>query len=214
MIVHVMRRAQQSGIGPVYVACDDARIEDAVRVAGGRAVRTRPDHPSGSDRIYEALLAIDPKGQYDVVVNVQGDVPTVEPQTIRAVLGPLVDPAVDIATLACLIHNPKERSDTSVVKPVLHFISKTSAHATDFTRAPKAAPSDPLYHHIGIYAYRRAALARFVSLSPSPRELAEKLEQLRALDNGMRVDAAIVEAVPLGVDTPEHLEFARKLLAK
>jgi 3-deoxy-manno-octulosonate cytidylyltransferase (CMP-KDO synthetase) len=214
MIVHVWRRAVQSGAGPVFVACDDPAIGTAITRAGGNAILTKTTHESGSDRIWEALLKIDPHGQYDVVVNVQGDVPTIEPALISAVLAPLAEPDVDIATLACLITNPQERKDPAVVKPL--FIrpplpGDKVLQATSFTRNP-AENAGPLYHHIGIYAYRRETLERFVGLPQSPLEKSEKLEQLRAIEAHMRIDVALVEAAPLGVDTPEHLEKARKLL--
>lgn len=214
MIVHVWRRAGEAGIGPVFVACDDKRVKDAIEAEGGNAVMTHPDYPSGSDRIHAALAEIDPDGRYDVVVNVQGDVPTVEPETIRAVLRPLADPMIDIATLAAEIIEPGERTDPAVVKPVLAFTGPDMAQALYFSRASIPYGDGPLYHHIGIYAYRRAALARFVSLPPSPLEIREKLEQLRALEAGMRIGVAVVRAVPLGVDTAEHLERARVLLGE
>ena len=214
MIVQVLKRALEADVAPVWVACDDEAIAQAVAKAGGRAVLTRPDHASGSDRIWEALQQIDPHKTYDVIVNVQGDVPTLAPSLIRDVLIPLADPVVDIATLACAITREEEKTDHAVVKPVLSFSApgSTQARALYFSRAsvPHGAPT--LYHHIGIYAYRRAALERFVALPPSLLEQQEKLEQLRALENGMRIDAMIVDTVPLGVDTPEHLERARAIL--
>jgi 3-deoxy-manno-octulosonate cytidylyltransferase (CMP-KDO synthetase) len=218
MVVQVWRRAVAADIGPVFVACDDARIAQAVAAAGGKALLTRADHPSGSDRIFEALCAIDPQRHYDVIVNVQGDVPTIEPETVRAVLAPLAYPDIDIATLACEIKNPSERRDPAVVKPVLSFPPATGgrqrATALYFSRATVPLGDGPLHHHIGIYAYRRAALETFVSLPPGALEMREKLEQLRALEAGMRIGVALVDAVPLGVDTPEHLEKARRALEK
>jgi 3-deoxy-manno-octulosonate cytidylyltransferase (CMP-KDO synthetase) len=172
---------------------------------------TRADHPSGSDRIYEALEALDPEHRIDVVVNVQGDLPTIDPADIRAALGPLGDPQVDIATLAAVITDNAERTNPNVVKVSGAMVAPSRFHATTFTRADGTGPG-PHYHHIGLYAYRRAALARFVKLPPSANELRERLEQLRALDAGMRIDAAIVNGVPLGVDTPEELAKARKML--
>jgi len=214
MIVHVLQRACEADIGPVYVACDDVRIADAVRKSGGEAIMTRADHPSGSDRIFEALSLIDKANKYDVIVNVQGDVPTIDPAVIRAALLPFAYRNIDIATLAAKISDDKERIDPSVVKPVLSFTlpDPKIAQALYFSRATIPHGSGPLYHHIGIYAYRRATLTRFVSLRPSPLEQCEKLEQLRALEAGMRIGVALVNTVPLGVDTPEHLEQARKLL--
>ncbi len=213
MIVHVWRQAVASGIGKAYVACDDKRIADAVKSAGGEAVMTRGDHTSGSDRVYEALEKIDPQGKYDIIVNVQGDVPTIDPQVIKAVLKPLEDKTVDIATLACEIKLEQEKVDPSVVKPILSFSEKSTAIALYFTRSTTPYGAGPLYHHIGIYVYRRKALERFVSLPPSPLELREKLEQLRAIEAGMKIGVAIVDTVPLGVDTAEHLQRARELLS-
>ncbi|MBB6308404.1 3-deoxy-manno-octulosonate cytidylyltransferase [Xanthobacter tagetidis] len=214
MIVEVARRAVAAGIGRVAVATDADEIAAAVRAAGFEAVMTRADHPSGSDRIFEALGRLDPAGEVEIVVNVQGDLPTIAPQTIRSALIPLADPAVDIATLAAEIARDEERTDPNVVKVVGSPGADGLLRALYFTRATAPFGAGPLYHHIGLYAYRRAALARFVALPPSPLERREKLEQLRALEAGMRIDVAVVEAVPLGVDTPEHLERARLLLAQ
>jgi 3-deoxy-manno-octulosonate cytidylyltransferase (CMP-KDO synthetase) len=210
MIVHVLRRAQAAGIGEAVVATDSEAIQTAVEKSGGRAVMTG-GHVSGSDRIYEALEALDPEHHIELVVNVQGDLPTIDPADIRAALGPLSDPAVDIATLAAVITDVAERSNPNVVKVAGHPVTANRFHATSFTRA-NASGSGPHYHHIGLYAYRRAALERFVKLPPSANEQREKLEQLRALDAGMRIDAAIVKSVPLGVDTPEELAKARAVL--
>lgn len=212
MIVEVARRAVAAGIGRVAVATDAAEIAAAVTAAGFAAVMTRPDHPSGSDRIHEALGVLDPDGAVEVVVNVQGDLPTIDPATIRRALAPLADPAVDIATLAAEIREAHERTDPNVVKVVGSPIAPDVLRALYFTRATAPSGEGPLYHHIGLYAYRRAALARFVALPPSPLEKREKLEQLRALEAGMRIDVAVVDAVPLGVDTPAHLERAREIL--
>jgi 3-deoxy-manno-octulosonate cytidylyltransferase (CMP-KDO synthetase) len=212
MIVHVLRRAQSAGIGEAVVATDSEAVATAAEKAGGRAVMTRGDHPSGSDRIYEALEALDPEHRTAIVVNVQGDLPTIDPADIRAALTPLADPAVDIATLAAEITDPAERDNPNVVKVSGKRIAPDRLRADSFTRAPAGGPG-PHYHHIGLYAYRRAALERFVKLPPSPNEQRERLEQLRALDAGMRIDVQLVRSVPLGVDTPEELAKARALLA-
>jgi 3-deoxy-manno-octulosonate cytidylyltransferase (CMP-KDO synthetase) len=212
MIAHVMDRAAAAGVGDVFVATDSEAIEAAVAKAGGHAVMTRADHVSGSDRIFEALERLDPAAAANIVVNVQGDLPTLEPADIRAALEPLADPAVDIATLAAEIRNAPERSNPNVVKVVGSPLGPRRLRALYFTRATAPYGDGPLYHHIGLYAYRRAALARFVRLAPSPLERREKLEQLRALEAGMRIDVAIVGSVPLGVDTPEDLEAARAAL--
>jgi 3-deoxy-D-manno-octulosonate cytidylyltransferase len=216
MIVHVLRRAQAAAIGPVVVATDSPEIAAAVDKAGARAVMTRPDHASGSDRIFEALGTFDPGRNAKIVVNVQGDLPTLDPAHISAAVAALGDPAVDIATLAAVIVKPAERDNPNVVKvvgtPVGNAVNIRLLRALYFTRATAPSGDGPLYHHIGLYAFRRAALERFVKLSPSPLEQREKLEQLRALEAGMRIDVAIVDAVPLGVDTPEDLETARIML--
>lgn len=214
MIVHVWRRASEAALGPVVVACSEAEVADAVERAGGRAVMTDPAHPSGSDRIFEALRRLDPEGRHDAVVNVQGDLPTIAPETVRAALDPLADPGVDVATLAVEISDPAERTDPNVVKAVLERApGARTARALYFTRATAPWGDGPLYHHVGLYAYRRAALERFVALPPSELERRERLEQLRALAAGMRMDAAVVDAVPLGVDTPADLDRARAILA-
>jgi 3-deoxy-manno-octulosonate cytidylyltransferase (CMP-KDO synthetase) len=214
MIVHVMRRAQAAGVGPVVVATDSEAIAACVEKAGGRAVMTRADHVSGSDRIFEALESADVEGRASIVVNVQGDLPTLSPSDIAAAIEPLADPAVHIGTLAAEIRRPEERVNPNVVKVVGTPVSARRLRALYFTRATAPAGDGPLYHHIGLYAYRREALARFVGLPPSPLERRERLEQLRALEAGMRIDATIVDSVPLGVDTPEELERARDLLKR
>ncbi len=214
MIVHVARRAAESGIGRVVVATDSEEIAAAVRANGFEAQMTRGDHESGSDRIFEALQAVDPDGTVDIVVNVQGDLPTIAPETVRAALGPMDDATVDIATLAVEITNEDERTNPNVVKLVGSPVGAGRLRALYFTRATAPWGEGPHYHHIGLYAYRRKALERFVALSPSVLEKREKLEQLRALEAGMRIDARIVAAVPLGVDTPADLERARKILTQ
>jgi len=214
MIVHVLQRAEAAKIGRVAVATDTPEIAAAVRAHGGEAVMTNPDHPSGSDRIYEAMTILDPDGKAEIVVNLQGDFPTITPDIIRAALPPLDDPAVDISTLAAQIHTEEEDQAPSVVKAVGSLISKRRLRALYFTRATAPYGDGPRYHHIGLYAYRRAALERFVRLPPSPLERQEKLEQLRALEAGMRIDVTIVDNVPRGVDTPADLETARQILAK
>jgi 3-deoxy-manno-octulosonate cytidylyltransferase (CMP-KDO synthetase) len=211
VIVHVLRRAQAAQIGEVVVATDSEAVAAAVEKAGGRVVMTRSDHVSGSDRIYEALEALDPEHRLEIVVNVQGDLPTIDPADIRAALTLLADPQVDIATLAAIISDPAERTNPNVVKVKGTLIAPGRLRAESFTRADATGPG-PHYHHVGLYAYRRAALARFTKLPPSANERREKLEQLRALDADMRIDVTIVKSVPLGVDTPEELAKARALL--
>jgi 3-deoxy-manno-octulosonate cytidylyltransferase (CMP-KDO synthetase) len=213
MIVHVWRRAMAAGVGPVIVAADSQDVADAVIAAGGQAVMTRADHPSGSDRIYEALTALDPDMDFNVVVNVQGDLPTLDPAVVRQSLAPLADPDVSIATLVAEIVREEERTADSVVKMVGSEVSPDRFRCLYFSRATAPWGPGPLYHHIGLYAYRREALERFVKLPPSPLERREKLEQLRALEAGMRIDAMRVDTVPLGVDTPHDLERARELIA-
>ena len=216
MIVQVWRRAVEAAVGPVLVAAADTAIVDVVRAAGGEAMLTRPDHPSGSDRILEAAERFDPARRYDAIVNLQGDLPTVEPMAVRAALAPLDDPAVDIATIAAEISREEEKTDPNVVKAVVAFTRSgppPMGRALYFTRATAPSGPGPLYHHIGLYVYRRAALERFVALPQGVLERRERLEQLRALENGMRIDVARVDTVPLGVDTPADLERAQALLA-
>jgi 3-deoxy-manno-octulosonate cytidylyltransferase (CMP-KDO synthetase) len=214
MIVHVLRRALAANIGPVAVACGDASIAAAVREAGGTAVDTDPALPSGSDRVWAALLALDPGGRHDVVVNLQGDLPTLPPAMLAAALAPLADLAVDIATLVAPITSQAEAASPSVVKAACAFAEGAQvAPALYFSRAAVPSGEGPLWHHVGIYAYRRAALARFVALPPSPLEQREKLEQLRALEAGMRISVARVDHAPFGVDTPDDLARARAALA-
>ena len=213
MIVHVARRAREADVGPVAVATDAPAVAEAVRDHGFEAVMTREDHPSGSDRVFEALEALDPDGEVEAVVNVQGDLPTIEPSTVRAALEPLADPDVDLATLVTVIRDANEKMNENVVKCVGTPVGDRRMRALYFTRATAPWGDGPLYHHIGLYGWRRTALSRFVALPPSPLEVRERLEQLRALEHGMRVDAMTVDAVPLGVDTPADLERARELLA-
>jgi 3-deoxy-manno-octulosonate cytidylyltransferase (CMP-KDO synthetase) len=213
MIVQVMRRAAEADIGPVVIATDSREVADAIEAASGRVVMTRADHASGSDRIFEALTMVDPDGRHDVVVNVQGDLPTVAPAAVAAAAAPLADAAVDIGTIAAVITRDAERTDPSVVKAVGSEIAPGRLRALYFTRATAPWGEGPLLHHIGLYAYRRAALTRFVALPASRLEQREKLEQLRALEAGMRIDIVIVDDVPLGVDTPHDLDRARAIIA-
>ncbi|WP_342166076.1 3-deoxy-manno-octulosonate cytidylyltransferase [Methylobacterium sp. SD21] len=214
MILHVWRRAVEAGIGPVVVATDTPEIVQVVEAAGGLAVLTRPDHPSGSDRLAEALESIDPEGRHDVVVNVQGDLPTIDPAIIGASIVPLSDRTVDIVTLCAAITDPEEADNPNVVKLVGHEVAPRRLRALYFTRARAPYGPGPLWHHIGLYAYRRKALTRFVALPPGELETREKLEQLRALEAGMRIDAVVVDDLPLGVDTPADLEKARALMQR
>ncbi len=238
MIVHVWRRAVEAKLGEVIVACDGHEIAKAIEHVGGKAVITDPNHPSGSDRIWEALNVIEgglapyapealtpaasdsrealrtTASPYEIIVNLQGDVPTLDPQLLHELIAPLENKAVDIATLVTEITLPEEHTNPSVVKAVITLDSKEkTGRALYFTRATAPANDGPRYHHIGVYAYRRAALKQFVSLKPSPLEIREKLEQLRALEAGMRIDVRVVDTVPLGVDTPEDLIRAQELLS-
>lgn len=214
MIVQVWRRAMQAGIGPVVVACAESEVYDAVRAHGGNAVMTDPDHPSGSDRVFEAVERCDPDRAFNAVVNVQGDLPTLDPLIVRAVFAPLVNPEVDVATLVTGIMVDDERTNPNVVKAVVSLAAGARVgRALYFSRSTVPWGDGPLYHHIGLYAYKRAALQRFVNLPQGVLERREKLEQLRALENGMRIDAALVDTIPLGVDTPADLERARATLA-
>ncbi|WP_027052535.1 3-deoxy-manno-octulosonate cytidylyltransferase [Mesorhizobium erdmanii] len=213
MIVHVARRAAEAGLGRVVVATDTQSVAEAVHAHGFEAVMTRIDHESGSDRIHEALVALDPQRKVETIVNVQGDLPTIDPGIIAASLRPLEDRAVDIATLGVEIVREEEKTNSNVVKIIGSPLSAARLRALYFTRATAPWGEGPLYHHVGLYAYRRAALERFVALKPSPLERRERLEQLRALEAGMRIDAEIVQSLPLGVDTPEDLERARTILS-
>lgn len=213
MIVHMLRLALEADIGPVAVACAELEIAEAVRSAGGIAVLTDPSLPSGSDRVHAALATLDPQGKHDVVVNLQGDFPTLQADQLRAVITPLSDPRADIATLVAPINDEEEANTASFVKAACVFErGRAVSPALYFSRAPIPWGDGPRWHHIGIYAYRRAALARFVSLPESPLERRENLEQLRALEDGMRIVCARIEHGPFGVDTPADLERARELL--
>jgi 3-deoxy-manno-octulosonate cytidylyltransferase (CMP-KDO synthetase) len=213
MIAHVAARAAAAGVGPVWVATDSSEIAVAAETAGVRATMTAATHRSGSDRIAEALGRIDPDGRHDVVVNVQGDEPLIDPQAIRAALALMDDGAADIGTLAALA-TPSERDDPNAVKLVGTEIAPGRLRALYFTRASAPSGEGPLLRHIGLYAYRRDALMRFVALPPSPLERRERLEQLRALEAGMRIDAALVDEGARGVDTPADLERVREHFAR
>jgi 3-deoxy-manno-octulosonate cytidylyltransferase (CMP-KDO synthetase) len=213
MIVHMLERGRAAGIGPVAVACGDPEIVDAVHAAGGRAVLTDPDLPSGSDRVHAALATLDPDRTHDVVVNLQGDFPTLDPRALALVVTPLADPGMDMGTLVVPIRDEVEAGTVSFVKAACAFADgQNVAPALYFSRQPVPWGLGPRWHHIGIYAYRRAALDRFVSLPPSPLEQRESLEQLRALENGMRIGCARMDHGPFGVDTSEDLERARQIL--
>ncbi|MBL8631333.1 MAG: 3-deoxy-manno-octulosonate cytidylyltransferase [Rhodospirillaceae bacterium] len=213
MIVHVWRRAVQANAGPVIVACGDQDIADTIRKAGGEAVMTDPDLPSGSDRVYAAAQSYDPSGKFDVIVNVQGDLPTLDPAIVAASTAPLANPQFDIGTPVALITKPEELNDIAVVKPAVVFKpGEKIAAALYFSRNLIPSGEGPAYHHIGVYSFRRDALKKFVSLQPTGLELRERLEQLRAIEHGMRIGAVLVDTIPLGVDTPADLDRARKLL--
>ena len=214
MIVHVWRRAVAARVGRVAVATDAPQIAAVIAGAGGEAVMTAPAHANGSSRIEEAARLIDPDGRARIVVNLQGDLPTIEPRAVAACLTPLADPAVDIATIAGIITREEERDDINVVKIAGFEVAPGRLRALYFSRSPIPSGPGPLYHHIGVYAYRRAALARYVKLPPTALETRERLEQLRAMEDGMRIDVALVDAIPLGVDTPADLDRARALLAR
>jgi 3-deoxy-manno-octulosonate cytidylyltransferase (CMP-KDO synthetase) len=213
MIVRVWRQAVAADIGPVVVAAAEREIAQAIEAAGGRAVLTPADLPSGSDRIHTALQIVDASGSHDVIVNLQGDIPNLDPLYVRLVAELLSDPLVDIATLAVEIDNQSDRVDPNVVKPIVAWRGNIG-RALYFSRATVPTGEGPVFHHLGIYAYRRAALSRFVSLPPSPLEKRERLEQLRALEAGMHVAVGCVDTLPLSVDTPADLEKARAVLGK
>ena len=212
MIVAVWRRAVEADIAPVVVATDSQAIADAIVSVGGRAVLTAENHPSGSDRIFEALCRIDAEKRHDAVINVQGDLPLLEATTLTSTLSLLDDPEVQIGTPVAEIRDDEDRSLPSVVKMVGSPLGGGRHRCLYFTRSECPWGEGVLYHHIGLYAWRRTALERFVSLKPTPLELREKLEQLRAIETGMRIDAVEVQEVPLGVDTQHDLDKARYLM--
>ncbi|MES2713032.1 MAG: 3-deoxy-manno-octulosonate cytidylyltransferase [Pseudomonadota bacterium] len=215
MILHVLDRAREAAIGPVAVAAGESEIVDAIHADGGTAILVADDVPSGTDRIHRALLVLDPEGRHDAVINLQGDLPTLPPVLLRTLLAALEGSDADIATLVAPITSEAEAAASQVVKCACAFLSAaTVAPALYFSRLPVPWGEGPRYHHIGVYAYRRAALERFVTLPASPLEEREKLEQLRALEAGMRIVAALVDHAPFGVDTPEDLERARTALGQ
>lgn len=213
MIVRVLEQAQNADIGPVVIACDDPEIASVVKTYGGEAILTRADHESGSDRIHEAANLVDPTSEHDIILNLQGDVPLIEPAALRAAFNPLSDDDVDIGTIMTEIRDERFHDDPSFVKVVATKTNTGSNRALYFTRATAPSGPGPLFQHIGVYAYRRSALERFVSLPPSPLEIREKLEQLRALEAGMRIDVSVIDSAPMDVNTPEDLERARAAAA-
>jgi 3-deoxy-manno-octulosonate cytidylyltransferase (CMP-KDO synthetase) len=215
MIVHVWRRACEAAIGPVVVACAEAAIAEAVAAHGGEAVLTEPSLPSGTDRIFEALSRLDPGGRFRRVINLQGDLPTLDPASVRATLAPIERLGTDMGTLVVATDDVADKANPNVVKAVVSFDARQPGlgRALYFTRASAPSGDGPLFHHIGIYAYTRAALERFAGLPASPLERRERLEQLRALEAGMSIGVAVVDTLPLGVDTPADLERARALFA-
>ena len=215
MIVQVWRRACAAAVGPVIVACGEPAIAEAVATHGGTGVLTDPDLPSGTDRIFQALGRVDPQRRFARVINLQGDLPTLEPAAIRAVLQPLDLLGTDMGTLAVATEDPLEKADPNVVKAIIAFdpARPRLGRALYFTRASAPSGAGPVYHHIGIYAFGRAALERFAGLPPSPLEQRERLEQLRALENGLTIGVALVDTNPLGVDTPDDLARARREIA-
>ncbi len=213
MVVRTAEKARAADVGRVVVATDSVEIRTAVEAAGFEAVMTREDHPSGSDRVFEALNLVDPDGAFDTLLNLQGDFPTISPDTVKRALAPLSGTGCDIATLCAEIHDEAEKTNPNVVKVVGSPIGERRLRALYFTRATAPWGEGPLFHHVGIYAFHRAALGRFVALPPSVLETREKLEQLRALEAGMRIDVGIVDEVPVGVDGPAELELARRAFA-
>lgn len=213
MIVHVWRRAMEANCGPAIVATDDETVAEAITKAGGTAIMTRTDHASGSDRISEALNKYDPDKKYNKIINLQGDLPTLDPAMVQKCAALLDNEEVDMSTLAVEIKDESEKTNPNVVKMVGSVITPTRQRALYFTRATAPCGEGPLYHHIGIYGFRRQSLEQFIKLPPSPLELREKLEQLRALEAGMRIDVAIVDTHPLGVDTEADLEKARAIIS-
>jgi len=216
MIVQVLRRAEEAKRGRVVVACAEQEIKDAVEKAGGEAVLTDPALPSGSDRILQALQKVDAKGEHDAVINVQGDLPTLDPKLIETAFALLTNHETDIGTLGCIITKEAEKTNPNIVKAIAEIdfaANERKGRALYFSRTTAPSGDGPLLHHIGLYTYKRAALEKFVASKPAALEKREKLEQLRALALGMRIDIAVVDTVPLGVDTPEDLEAARAALA-
>ena len=212
MVVHVWRCAMEADAGNVVVATDSDEIAEAVSGVGGRAVMTSPEHPSGSDRVFEAVNLVDPSGTVEIVVNLQGDQPIFDPSLLTDCLIPLEDPGTDISTVAATITDPSKVNEPSVVKMIGTPLGPEGLYrALYFSRAAAPYGPGPLFEHIGIYAYRRKALAQFVKLPPSSLELRERLEQLRALEAGMRIDVKLVKNVPISIDTPQDLEAARAL---
>lgn len=215
MIVHVWRRALAADVGPVLVACAEPAIAEAIEVRGGQAVDTDPGLASGSDRIFAALAKVDPERRFERVVNLQGDLPALRPEAIRETLVPLDRLGSDIGTIAVATDDEADRTDPNVVKAIVSPDPKRPrlGRALYFTRANAPSGEGPVYHHVGIYAYRREVLERFARLPPSPLEQRERLEQLRALEAGMTIGVALVDTIPLGVDTPDDLERARAQFA-
>lgn len=208
MIAWMIGLAQRANAGPVLVAAAETEVADAARAAGAEVALTDPDLPSGSDRVHAALQAFDAAGRFDIVVNLQGDMPTMRPDDVACALAALRDGA-DIATLVSPSHDAAERDTPNIVKA----IRTAGGRCLYFTRAAAPWGDGPIERHVGVYVYRRDALTRFVAAPPSPLERREKLEQLRALELGMHIRADAIADFPKGVDSPPDLEAARRLLA-
>jgi len=214
MIVRVWRSAIAAAIGPVLVAAGDSEIAGAIRQVGGAAVLTSPSLPSGTDRVFAALESFDREREHQTVVNLQGDLPLLDPEQLCRAVETLATSGADIATLAAPVADPRDCDDPNVVKPVIAWREGASwGRALYFSRARAPHGDGTFYHHIGIYAFRREALERFVALPPSPLERRENLEQLRALEAGMTIAVGQVDEVPLSVDTPADLEKVRAVAA-
>jgi 3-deoxy-manno-octulosonate cytidylyltransferase (CMP-KDO synthetase) len=215
MIVHVWKRAIEANVGQVLVAAAEVKIVEIIRNHGGDAIVTDPALPSGSDRIAAALKMRDIHEKFEYVVNLQGDLPTIDPLAVRRCLAGLTNEQVDIATIAALIENDEDIKNPNIVKAIASLgKDREVAYARDFVREVGPEHEAPYWHHIGVYAYRRQSLSRFVSLPVSTRETLRKLEQMRALDNDMRIAVVRVDSVPLGVDTSADLEAVRAILRK
>ena len=213
MIMHVWEQAVAAEIGEVIVATDSDQIKQVISEAGGNCELTRSNHQSGTDRIYEALENFDQNKNINFIINLQGDLPQINRECLSSVVNLLSDEAAEVSTLACEMTDHDEINSKSIVKAIADINPNTKiGRAINFTRTPEASINGNYLHHIGLYAYTRSALEKFVHLAPSTREIDQKLEQLRALDNQMRIDIQLIDFLPLGVDTPEDLEKMQKLI--
>ena len=209
MIAHVYKRAKEANIAKVIVAAGNVEIKEVIENIGGEAILTNPDHASGSDRIYEALNMYDKESKFDIIVNLQGDLPNIHKDALSKIISLLESNDADISTLGVKISSEEEFLNKNIVKAYVKNISESN-YVDDFDRRFDIGKEEFLYHHVGIYGYKRKALETFIGFDQSESEIERKLEQMRAIENGMKIVLGLIDELPISVDTQEDLEIARR----